>query len=119
MGNSQEIPLESEPEISPIKMQPQDLWDNMKTPQPVIPKQPEEYQRELDIANETIEALQDQLRSEMLKNLTLKSKVDRLGLHHHHPPVSSSVQTPREAENFTPVDSIIGDSRSDSSWVGK
>ena len=87
----------------------------MKTPEVIEPKQPEQIQKELDIANETIEALQDQLRTEMLKNLTLQSKVDRLGLN----PVNSEVQTPREACNFTPGDSDIVSSLSDESWVGK
>ena len=88
----------------------------MKTPQPVEPKQPEDYQKELDAANETIEALQDQLRSEMLKSLTLQSKVDNLGL---DPVRYSEAKTPKEADNWTPDGSDADGSQSDASWIGK
>ena len=88
----------------------------MKTPQPIEPKQPEDYERELDIANETIEALQDQLCSEMLKSLTLQSKVDNLGL---DPVRFSEAKTPKEADNWTPDGSDGDGSSSDASWTGK
>ena len=43
MGNSQDIPDSEEIDnYSPVKFQPQDLWEDLKTPQPLEPRQPEQ-----------------------------------------------------------------------------